>query len=135
MELQPYASVEDYTKRFGPVDNEDLLKEVLMDSTRLITSELNNSGIPTDIEDEDESVIFKDRLMQVCRSVAHRALSQESSGFIPAGVTQFSQAAGGYSESFTVGNPYRDVYLTKSEKRMLGIGFGGVASIRPMIER
>ena len=37
-----------------------------------------------------------------------------------AGVTQHSQTAGYYSESFSYSNPDGDLYLTRSEKESLG---------------
>ena len=118
--MDAFATVDDYVTRYGDVDDEGLLEQILLDASRLIKSELNNSGISVDADDEDAA----DRRMQVCRAVAYRAMDQEHQSSIPFGATQFSQAAGGYSESFTIGNPYRDIYLTKAEKHLLGIGRG-----------
>ncbi len=116
--MESFASVEDYVARFGSVADEELLKELLMDATRLIASELELAGCPTD--DEEHA----DIRMQVCRSVAFRSMEQSDSSraTVPFGATQFSQGAGSYTESFTIGNPYRDIYLTKAEKRLLGVG-------------
>ncbi len=125
--MMAFATVDDYVLRYGDVADEELLEQILLDASRLIKSELDNSGISIDEDDEDAA----DRLMQVCRAVAYRAVDQEQQDSIPFGATQFSQAAGGYSESFTIGNPYRDIYLTKAEKRLLGIGRGRYAVAVP----
>mgnify|MGYP006912489450 CR=1 FL=1 len=69
--------------------------------------------------------------MQVCRAVAFRAMTQETQSDIPVGATQYSQGNGTYSESFSMGNPYRDIYLTKAERRMLGIGRGRILFVEP----
>lgn len=52
----------------------------------------------------------------VC-SMVQRVMVAES-----AGVSAESMGAGGYSQSWTYSNPSGDMYLTKNEKKMLGIG-------------
>lgn len=123
--MEPYASVGDYEKRYGSVADKELLGELLMDATRLIFSELEQAGLPTEGEGA------ADRRMQVCRSVAFRAMDHESEMSIPVGATQFSRSAGEYTQSFSLGNPHRDMYLTKAEKRLLGIGRGRIRFIMP----
>lgn len=123
--MRPYASIDDYEARYGEVDDSGLLDELLMDATRLIDSELRLAGLPVD--DEEAA----DMRMQVCRSVAFRAMVQEAESPIPVGATQYSQGNGTYSESFTMGNPYRDTYLTKAERRLLGIGRKRVLFVMP----
>ena len=45
--------------------------------------------------------------------------------------TNVSQGAGGYTASVGVYNPSGDFYLTKQEKRLLGIGGGRVGMTDP----
>lgn len=116
--MEAFATPEQYVARYGEVDDDELLEEILMDASRQIQAELEAAGIVIDEKDTDAA----DRRMQVCRSVTYRTLNHESERNIPFGATQFSQAAGCYSESFSMGNPYRDIYLTKAEKKLLGIG-------------
>lgn len=115
--MEPFATIEQYEGRYGQVEDKGLLAEVLMDVTRLMASELDRAGIPID----DKAA---DLRMQVCRSAAYRTMGQEADRELPIGATQYTQSAGVYSESVSIGNPYRDVYLTKAEKRMLGVGRG-----------
>lgn len=124
--MQPFASTDQYEARYGEVDDPEALEEVLMDATRAICAELDKAGIPYDGPDEG----FADRLMQACRSMAYRAMGPDSSE-VPLGATQFSQGADGYTQSFTLGNPYGDVYMTKAEKRLLGIGSAKAAFAYP----
>lgn len=125
--METFATVDEYEKRYGEVneDEKDLLTEILMDATCLIASELKQANISIDDEQAAGS------RMRVCRAVAFRAMAQEENPSVPVGATQFSQSVGVYTESFSIGNAYRDVYLTKAEKRMLGIGRARIAFIAP----
>lgn len=111
----PYASVEDYKRRFGDFDEHEWLEEVLMDATTLIATELERAGL--DPDDPDAA----DARMRVCRSMVNRAIGEDADGAIPTGVTQMTQTAGIFSRQYTFGNAYKDLFLTKQERRMLGI--------------
>lgn len=113
--MKPFATSDQYEARYGDVDDADALAEVLADATRIIASALDRAGI----DRADPSDEFADRLMQACRSMAHRAIGDDSE--IPAGATQFSEGAGSYTQSFTIGNPYGDLYISKAERRLLGL--------------
>ncbi|TNU89045.1 hypothetical protein FIC87_12660 [Eggerthella lenta] len=113
--MKPFATPAQYEARYGDVDEPELLAEVLMDATRLVASALGRAGI--DYADPSEE--FADRLMQACRSMAHRAMGGDAE--IPAGATQFSEGAGSYTQSFTIGNPYGELYVSKAERRLLGL--------------
>jgi len=57
-----------------------------------------------------------------CRMVA-RAIGDGSTSGIPAGASQGSISALGYSQSWTMtGGATGEVYITKTERKMLGIG-------------
>lgn len=124
-----YATVDEYETRYGDVDDREALAEVLMDASRLIESELERAGVSFVGDPGPE---WASRLMQACRSVAHRAMSASSQD-VPVGATQYSQSAVGYTESYTLGNPYGEVYLGKAERRMLGLDRQRVFSVRPRI--
>lgn len=121
---RPFATVDDYEARYGPCDDRDRLSEILMDASLVIEAELAAAGKTPDGCDPD-------MLRQACRSMAERAVSAASTG-APAGVTQFSQGAIGITESWSLANPNAEVYMTKTERRLLGIaggraGFAGTA--------
>lgn len=121
----PFATVEDYTKRFGEFEDEDLLKEVLMDATRFIATKLERKGF--DPSDPDKADLY----MQVCRSVTNRCLDRGPDNTIPNGVTQMTQTSGPFSKSYTVSNAYGDMYLTKAEKDLLGLNGSRIHFICP----
>lgn len=51
-----------------------------------------------------------------------------------AGLSNVSQGAGGYTASVAVYNPGGDLYLTRNEKRALGIGGARIGSVAPVID-
>ena len=123
MAITPFATVDDYMTRYGVVKEEDRpeLFEILCDATRKIQSLLERHAICW----RDPSEEYADRLMQVCRDVAHRTLDQKAQKLessIPEGASSYSQAAGGFSESFGWGSgSYGDMYISKSERQLLGL--------------
>ena len=66
----------------------------------------------------------------VCRMVS----SGDSSGFDALGMSQASITAGAYTQSYSFATPYGDMYLTKLEKRLLGITSGYIGSIEAEIK-
>lgn len=117
--MVPYATIEDYQRRYGPVlpDQCDRLDVLLTDATAYISALLTQS------EAEDEpSEEYLHNLMTVTCAVVHRMMIVTDDRI---GVTQFSQTAGSYTESGTMANPNGDMYLTAAEKRLLGISATG----------
>lgn len=103
-ESAPLATVDDLRAAgvdIGPAD-EGRASFVLDLASTLIRSEEGPDASP-------------DTERLVCISVSRRAL-----GAVADGVTQQSQTTGPFTESFTFGNPYGDLFLTKAERTMLG---------------
>lgn len=115
--MEPFATVSDYETRYGDADDQDILQEILLDATREISAALDRAGIAYDEPDER----YRDRLMQACRSMAYRAMGQNDED-LPFGVTQYSEGAGDFSASVSFRNPYGEVYISKSERQLLGLG-------------
>lgn len=124
--MEPFASVSDYEQRYGEPDDPELIEEVLMDATREISAALERAGI----DPEGASEAYRERLMQACRSMAFRAIGQGEAD-IPLGVTQYSQGAGDFTASWSVRNPFGEVYLSKAELRLLGLGRARIGSFIP----
>lgn len=125
-----WATVAQYEARYGEVADTSTLQECLDDATSQINAALDAARI----DYSQPSADFARRLMMVCRQMAHRAMGATESA-LPFGATQASQTAGPYTQSFSFGNPYGDLYITASEKRMLGIGAPYIASIPAQIDR
>lgn len=60
--------------------------------------------------------------MRVSTWMVRRAIGAASESAFPLGTTQGSATAGGYSQSWMNSNGYGELYLTKIDKRMLGVG-------------
>lgn len=132
--MQSFATIDDYEAIYGAVADADMLEAYLADATDNMMSELDTAGI--DYSEPSESFAY--RLMRVCRTMVHRAIGEdddpdEESGPppIPYGATQFSQTAGPYVRSATMGNPYGDLFMTEAERRSLGIGVPKASVISP----
>ena len=108
-----YASVSDVQKRLTTqmtAEQQTMCAELLEDVAVLIDAYVSDV-------DEDVAQIVS------CRVVA-RAIGDSGTNGIPVGATQGSMSAMGYSQSWTIGNngATGEIYLTRAEKKMLGIG-------------
>lgn len=124
-----FATTAQYRAKYATELDDDTLAEWLADASDIMAAEMDRGGV--DYSDPDES--FAARLMRVCRDMVHRAIGDGSYSAmsIPFGSTQASMAAGGYSESFTIGNPYGDLYLKAADRRALGMTGSGFAVAVP----
>ena len=91
---------------------------VLLDHAAIILDSLATS--------EDAGILS----MVSCNMVA-RLMGAENADMM--GATSTSMTAGPYSQSFTWSTPYGDMYLTKLDKRLLGITAGYIGTISPYI--
>ena len=118
-----FATIEGYEARYGEVEDEQLLQQVLDDASRRIRSECRAHAVDTIDPDEE----FADCLMQVCRDMAHRVLDVETDkdSEIPLGATNYSTSADGFTKSYgfqsSGGSGFGDLYLTRGEKTLLGL--------------
>ena len=78
----------------------------------------------------DDTAEQQQLLNFVCVNMVCRAVS--AMGFDVLGASQASMTAGAYTQSFSFGTPSGDLYLTKLEKRLLGIG-GYIGSVQAKI--
>lgn len=60
-------------------------------------------------------------LKRVSCQVARRAMGSDS---IPGGVSSMSTTDGPFTQQFSYANPQGDLYLTKAERKSLGVGVG-----------
>ena len=134
--MRSFATIDDYVRRYGD-DEQDvsIVRAVLEDASRLIAAELERHGI--DWQDPDPD--YAERLSQVCRDMAHRSLSVRAVEFsenpIPYGATQHNLSANGFVEYVGFQNSsssgFGEVYMTKAEKKLLGIPRQRIRSLAP----
>lgn len=114
-----FAGPESYRALYDTGMDDARLQGLLDRASRDIASELRQAGIGYADPDED----FAADLADVACAMVHRAVGEDSAGCdIPFGASQFSQTGGPYTQSATLANPYGDMFMTKAERRKLGIG-------------
>lgn len=121
--MEPFATVEDYERRYGEVDDEQRLSTLLSDASIFIASQ---KGFAIDPDSENQAAL----LAAITCAVVHRSLS--SSAY--AGFSSVSQGGDGYTASASIYNPGGDFYLTNQERRTLGIGGARIGSVAPVID-
>lgn len=106
-----YASAEDVAKGFRTLtDDENAAAEALLDEAAVIIDSCAKDAV------EDVKKVVS------CRMV-RRAIASGDADVYPMGATQGSMTAGPYSQSWTVSNGSTgELYLSKTEKNMLGVG-------------
>ncbi len=110
---------------------DDRLDVFLSKASRRMAAAMDADGVAYDEPDED----FSETLADVCCDMAHRALGEGGAcgTVLPFGATQYSQGADGHTESYTLSNPYGDLFLTKAERELLGIGGQAIGSLGPLV--
>lgn len=106
-----YATVEDVASGFRELDADDQSRAAaLLDEAKIIID-----AYTTTASDDAKKVVS-------CRMV-RRAIGDDTGLGFPMGATQGTMTAGTYSQSWTLSNGSAgELYLTKLEKKMLGIG-------------
>ena len=109
-----YASVADVEVRlnrtFGSGES-DQCEALLVDATNML-----DAMVDVDISDQTQRGLLK----IVCANMVSRSLATATSESF--GVGEATYTMGPFTQSLNFSNPSGDLYLTKGEKRMLGIG-------------
>ena len=120
--MTPFATVADYEARYGKVDDEERISKLLQDATNIIASQPGFC-------DKNRDDTWWGVLETVTCAMVHRSMMAGSY----AGLSSVSQGAGGYTASVGVYNPGGDMFLTRNEKKALGIGGARIGSVAPAI--
>ena len=109
---EAYATIEDVQARMSRTlsESEETVCESLLEDAAVMIDQLCNC--------ENEVV----KKIVSCRMVI-RAIGDGNESMVPVGSTQGSMSALGYTQSWTVGSgSVGELYINKSERRMLGLG-------------
>lgn len=120
--MDAFATVEDYAARYGQPDDPDQVTVLLGDASAMIASQPGFA-----IRDDQ---VWQANLTAITCAVVHRAVM--AGGW--AGLSNVSQGADGYSASASIYNPGGDLYLTRNERRVLGLGGSAIGSVAPVID-
>lgn len=119
-----YAEVSDIELRWHELDSDEQSRAaVLIDDASAMLDAL----VTVDTSDDEQLELLK----MVCCNMVIRAMSASEADSY--GASNMSMTAGVYTQSWTYSNPTGDMYLTKMEKRLLGISSAYIGSIRPMM--
>lgn len=122
--MEPFATVEQYEARYGDVEDQKQVETLLGDASAFIAAQPGFSLLGPNDDGYD---LQQANLVRVTCAVVHRSLS--AGDFT--GLSSVSQGAGGYTATVNVYNPGEDFYLTKAERRTLGIGGGRIGMTNP----
>lgn len=117
-----FATVEDLRARWSGVSGESFdegVAETLLEDAAVMLS----SMVDVDPDDEQQAEALK---IVSCRMVQRAMTTMANDAF---GVSQQSVSADIYTQSWTYSNSQGDMYLTKAEKKMLGLTGGYIGSI------
>lgn len=105
----PFATIFDLEARWRPLDpdEEARAQALLEDASQLILDEVPSAAIA--------SVAT---LRRITCGIVKRALASP----LDIGIASVQQGAGGYQATVQPANPTQDLYLTKADKRALGVG-------------
>jgi len=116
-----YATVEDLEARWRTLtESERAVASALLDDAAVL---IGSYGEPSGAE----------AARAVSCLMVRRAMSPMAGEMF--GVTQASMTAGSYQQQQSFANPSGDLYLTRQERRMLGVGGGGAGFARPSYGR
>jgi len=120
-----FADVSDIESRWRTLTSDEEAKAgvLLEDASAMLTTLVPRIDVANEVQLRN--------LNAVCCNMVIRAMSaSESESY---GVDSMSMTAGPYAQTWNYSNTSGDMYLTKMEKRLLGITSGYVTSIRPRI--
>lgn len=119
-----YAEVTDIEARWRTLDSaEQNRAAALLDDA----SAMLDSMVCVDSSDTQQAELLR---IVCCNMVIRAMAASESDAF---GASNMSMTAGVYTQNWTYVNPSGDMYLTKMEKRLLGITTSYIGTIRPMM--
>lgn len=123
-----YATVADLEARLGRTlmgDERAQASVLLEDAAAMLTALVS----PIDPEDPVQAANLK---TVNCAMVARVILSGANGAY---GVTDSTATMGPFSQHLAFSNPTGDLYISKAERALLGIGRAVIGAIRPVIEQ
>ena len=119
-----YATIDDLQARYGEVDADllDRAEALLEDAATIL-----EARVRVDISDQAQM----GRLRLVSCAMVNRALQAAASDAY--GMSNATYTMGPVTQSATFANPSGDLYLTKGERDLLGIGGTTIGSIRARV--
>lgn len=124
--MAAYATYKELEARWRTLETEEQTRadQKLLDASLIIDAECRQAGIVIDVKDETTAATLS---LIACEMVKRAMVAPVDQ----AAVSQQGITVGEFSGSLTFANPSGDLYLTKAEKRRLGIGNQRASFIHP----
>lgn len=120
-----YAEVSDVEARWRDLTTDEAAKAaVLLDDASAVLTRF----VDVDTSDAGQAELLK---IVCCDMVIRSMVSTSSETY---GMSASSMTAGPYSQSWTYSNPSGDLYITRLEKRLLGISSGYIGAVPAAID-
>lgn len=121
-----FATVEDLEARWRDLsEDEQAQAEVLLEDAALYLQAL----VEVDAEDETQAGVLK----AVSCNMVRRAMTSGASGAY--GITGATATMGPFSQHIDYSNPTGDLYVTRAERALLGIGRATIGAIGAHVDR
>ena len=119
-----FADVSDIENRWRELttDEQDRASVLIDDASAMLAAQ-----VEIDAADTAQIELLK---IVTCSMVIRAMSATEADSY---GANSMTMTAGPYSQSWNYSNPTGDMYLTKYEKKLLGITSGYIGTIRPKI--
>ena len=111
-----FCTVDEYIARYGEPSDPAIIEECLAEASREIERAVVEAGKGSMLADEAYLIDCK----SVCRDMVFRVAANS----VPFGATQYSQSAGGFSESYSFARAYGSIKINKADREKLGIAKG-----------
>ena len=118
--MEQFATVDDYEAIYGEVEDAGRVSTLLGYASAFI---MGQSGFQLNPDDPVQEA----NLTRITCALVHRSLS--AGDF--AGISSYSESGVGYSANVSISNPAGDFYMTKQERRILGLGGGRIGQTYP----
>lgn len=119
-----YATIDDLEARYGevPLGLRGRAEALLGDAATILDARV-------EVDPTDEQQLERLRLVS-CAMVNRALMAAESEAY---GISDASYTMGPFTQSATFANPSGDLYLTKGELMLLGVGGGVIVDIRARV--
>jgi len=129
---EPFATVVDLEEAWRPLsaDEQKRATYLLGKASRQLRAEASDLDARTVLAPEDPDYLDPALVKDVVCAMVKRVMEAEASGLSAGGpVESWQTSVGPFQDSFRYTNPTGDMYLTKAEKRLLGVGGQAVFTV------
>lgn len=129
---EPFATAEDLENAWRPLSDTEKTRAtyLLGKASRQLRAEASTLDVRTVLAPDGPDYLDPDLVKDVVCAMVKRVMEAEASGMNAGGpVESWQTSVGPFQDSFRYSNPTGDMYLTKAERRLLGVGGQAVFTV------